>query len=160
MCRCASCRLTFIFARKVSMLASAVWNTSEGRSYHTLRQRSTCALPSLMPGEMVAWPETGAPGRGRDTSPARRLSSWWSRGWTSITTCAGNELVKIFFSSLFSSLKYFRLIFFRNEVQIWNKFIKGHGSAQLSLLILSSADQLKFNRCRGHLVPAEAAAVI
>ena len=40
---------TFIFARNVSMLARAVWNTSEGRSYHTLRHRSTCALPSLMP---------------------------------------------------------------------------------------------------------------
>jgi hypothetical protein len=42
----------FILARKVSMLETAVWNTSEGRSYQTLRHLNTCADPSLMPGEM------------------------------------------------------------------------------------------------------------
>ena len=44
---------TFIFARNVSMLARAVWNTSEGRSYQTLRHRSTCALPSLIPKILI-----------------------------------------------------------------------------------------------------------
>ena len=75
---------TFIFAKNVSMLERAVWKTSEGRSYQTLRQRSTWALPSLMPGDIPApWP----PAPGLLISCARRLSSWWRRGWTSITTC-------------------------------------------------------------------------
>jgi len=45
---------TFILERNRSMLEIALKKTSEGRSYQTLRQRSTCADPSLMPLVMVA----------------------------------------------------------------------------------------------------------
>ena len=77
-------RLTFILARNVSMLETAVWKTSEGRSYQTLRQRRTCEDPSLMPGEIP--PPAPGERRPRTSSPASRESSWWSSGWTSITT--------------------------------------------------------------------------
>ena len=43
----------FTLPRKVSMLETAVWKTSEGRSYQTLRHLNTCADPSLMPGEIL-----------------------------------------------------------------------------------------------------------
>jgi len=74
----------FILARKVSMLETAVWNTSEGRSYQTLRHLNTCADPSLMPGEM---PEVwGKAPPLLASSPASRQSSWPRRGCTSMTT--------------------------------------------------------------------------
>ena len=84
--------LTFILARNVSMLETAVWKTSDGRSYQTLRHRRTCEDPSLMPGEIP--PPAPGESRPRTSSPASRESSWWSSGWTSITTWRwGKQLV-------------------------------------------------------------------
>ena len=65
---------TFILARNVSMLETAVWKTSDGRSYQTLRHLRTCEEPSLMPGEIP--PPAPGERRPRTSSPASRESSW------------------------------------------------------------------------------------
>ena len=99
--------LTFILARNVSILVRAVWKTSEGRSYQTLRQRRTWALPSLIPAEMPA-PATPT-GHGLLTSAVRRLSSWCSSGWTSMTTYKWTQSVQIvsFIISIKFNAEYF-----------------------------------------------------
>jgi len=74
----------FIFARKESMLAVAQWSTSVGNSNHTLRQRSTCADPSRMPGEMPWWVGASGPRPNRSASSSSSLSSRPSSGCTSI----------------------------------------------------------------------------
>ena len=86
--------LTFILARNVSMLETAVWKTSEGRSYQTLRHLRTCEDPSLMPGEIP--PPAPGERRPRTSSPDSRESSWWSSGWTSITTWGEEDNYRLF----------------------------------------------------------------
>ncbi len=77
------------------MLEIALKKTSEGRSYQTLRHRSTCADPSLMPLVMVAastttfeatgdtWAEDGWTDPRYLTSISRHSSNSRRNGWTS-----------------------------------------------------------------------------
>jgi len=76
----------FILARKVSIFATAVWNTSDGKSYQTLRQRRTCADPSRIPGDIPLEGGEDMPRPPTTDSPASKESNWPKSGWTSITT--------------------------------------------------------------------------
>ena len=88
-------KCTFILERNRSMLEIALKKTSEGRSYQTFRQRSTCADPSLMPLVMVAasmtlleatgetWADDGWTDPRYFTSISRHSSNCRRNGWTS-----------------------------------------------------------------------------
>ena len=86
---------TFILERNLSILEMALKKTSEGRSYQTLRHRSTCAEPSRIPLVMVAasttqfdatgdtWADDGWTEPRYLTSISRHSSSCRRKGWTS-----------------------------------------------------------------------------